>query len=205
MLLRNLTLATWVPSHGFEISFGRMKTIFPACRSYLHCRPAPSSSSVFPFAFIEMVPLYSNLMDGKIVLDIPVFVSNAGAAFALNMAVFPADRQDVSLPGPICCCCHGLVDTSFPLSRRFSNLSVHVQQQGSCTMRFGSTAKVLLKCKLKYYRISECHVPCKGMKSTVYIAGCFENGCSVSSVALASCCPFKPHPQPPHPTPRAPP
>ena len=27
------------------------------------------------------------------------------------------------------------------------------------TMRFGSTAKVLLKCKLKYYRISECHVP----------------------------------------------
>ena len=23
-------------------------------------------------------------------------------------------------------------------------------------MRFGSTAKVLLKCKLKYYRISEC-------------------------------------------------
>ena len=24
-----------------------------------------------------------------------------------------------------------------------------------CTMRFGSTAKVLLKCKLKYYRISE--------------------------------------------------
>ncbi len=27
-----------------------------------------------------------------------------------------------------------------------------------CTMRFGSTAKVLLKCKLKYYRISECLV-----------------------------------------------
>ena len=25
-----------------------------------------------------------------------------------------------------------------------------------CTMRFGSTAKVLLKCNLKYYRISEC-------------------------------------------------
>ena len=25
-------------------------------------------------------------------------------------------------------------------------------------MRFGSTAKVLLKCKLKYYRISECEV-----------------------------------------------
>ena len=24
-------------------------------------------------------------------------------------------------------------------------------------MRFGSTAKVLLKCKLKYYRISECN------------------------------------------------
>ena len=27
------------------------------------------------------------------------------------------------------------------------------------TMRFGSTAKVLLKCKLKYYRISECGAP----------------------------------------------
>ena len=27
---------------------------------------------------------------------------------------------------------------------------------GQRTMRFGSTAKVLLKCKLKYYRISEC-------------------------------------------------
>ena len=25
-------------------------------------------------------------------------------------------------------------------------------------MRFGSTAEVLLKCKLKYYRISECNV-----------------------------------------------
>ena len=28
--------------------------------------------------------------------------------------------------------------------------------QAHCTMRFGSTAKVLPKCKLKYYRISEC-------------------------------------------------
>ena len=28
-----------------------------------------------------------------------------------------------------------------------------------CTMRFGSTAKVLAKCMLKYYRISECPVP----------------------------------------------
>ena len=30
--------------------------------------------------------------------------------------------------------------------------------RGPVTMRFGSTAKVLLKCKLKYYRISECPV-----------------------------------------------
>ena len=29
----------------------------------------------------------------------------------------------------------------------------------ACTMRFGSTAKVLLKCNLKYYRISECAWP----------------------------------------------
>ena len=28
--------------------------------------------------------------------------------------------------------------------------------RGCCTMRFASTAKVLAKCKLKYYRISEC-------------------------------------------------
>ena len=28
--------------------------------------------------------------------------------------------------------------------------------RGQLTLRFGSTAKVLLKCKLKYYRISEC-------------------------------------------------
>ena len=31
------------------------------------------------------------------------------------------------------------------------------------TMRFGSTAKVLAKCKLKYYRISECMVSCINM------------------------------------------
>ena len=31
------------------------------------------------------------------------------------------------------------------------------------TMRFGSTAKVLLKCKLKYYRISECVPPSHGL------------------------------------------
>ena len=29
-----------------------------------------------------------------------------------------------------------------------------------CTMRFGSTAKALGKCKLKYYRRSECHALC---------------------------------------------
>ncbi len=38
-------------------------------------------------------------------------------------------------------------------------------------MRFGSTAKVLLKCKLKYYRISECvREPChkgSGIKVTM--------------------------------------
>ena len=32
-------------------------------------------------------------------------------------------------------------------------------QRPGCTMRFGSTAKVLAKCKLKYYRISEWDVP----------------------------------------------
>ena len=32
----------------------------------------------------------------------------------------------------------------------------HPQQQAPGTMRFGSTAKGLAECKLKYYRISEC-------------------------------------------------
>ena len=33
---------------------------------------------------------------------------------------------------------------------------MHGQPNTRHTMRFGSTTKVLLKCKLKYYRISEC-------------------------------------------------
>ncbi len=33
-------------------------------------------------------------------------------------------------------------------------------------MRFGSTAKVLLKCKLKYYRISECMGACAMVSSS---------------------------------------
>ena len=42
----------------------------------------------------------------------------------------------------------------------FSSMKVCAEQQPPlCTMRFGSTAKVLLKCKLKYYRISECGGP----------------------------------------------
>ncbi len=40
-----------------------------------------------------------------------------------------------------------------------ANLLNEVKPFACGTMRFGSTAKVLLKCKLKYYRISECVVP----------------------------------------------
>ena len=38
--------------------------------------------------------------------------------------------------------------------------NVQAPCQPLSTMRFASTAKVLLKCKLKYYRISECSVLC---------------------------------------------
>ena len=48
-------------------------------------------------------------------------------------------------------------------SEDLSTIQVSLLLRGVCTnctyggtMRFGSTAKVLLKCKLKYYRISEC-------------------------------------------------
>ena len=38
------------------------------------------------------------------------------------------------------------------------------------TMRFGSTAKVLAKCKLKYYRISECAPPIDVVMSRGYLS-----------------------------------
>ena len=35
-------------------------------------------------------------------------------------------------------------------------LALQARDKAVCTMRFWSTAKVLAKCKLQYYRISEC-------------------------------------------------
>ena len=47
-----------------------------------------------------------------------------------------------------------------PILRRvLSTASSFLSNLRHGTMRFGSTAKVLLKCKLKYYRISECMEP----------------------------------------------
>ena len=46
---------------------------------------------------------------------------------------------------------HSSVLPSFPVHGLKAS-----RRQGRLTMRFGSTAKVLLECKLKYYRISEC-------------------------------------------------
>ena len=40
---------------------------------------------------------------------------------------------------------------------REGDASPQAVQLQPCTMRFESTAKVLAKCKLNYYRISECH------------------------------------------------
>ena len=50
------------------------------------------------------------------------------------------------------------LDASQPLMMAgLDSLGVSSPQPAACpTMRFGSTAKVLLKCKLKYYKISEC-------------------------------------------------
>ena len=41
------------------------------------------------------------------------------------------------------------------------------------TMRFGSTAKVLAECKLKYYRISECPGSCSCLLLAESHASCF--------------------------------
>ena len=72
----------------------------------------------------------------------------SGRQTVLFSATFPANTKELCdfalRPNPT------LVDTvgedTEQTARRVS----------CCTMRFGSTAKVLLKCKLKYYRISEC-------------------------------------------------
>ena len=54
-------------------------------------------------------------------------------------------------------------------------------------MRFGSTAKVLLKCKLKYYRISECGGQCSPW-ARVTIQGPVGPGLP-ESCSRAECCP----------------
>ena len=53
-------------------------------------------------------------------------------------------------------------------------------------MRFGSTAKVLLKCKLKYYRISECGGSIGLASCSVRPAPlqCFAAICPTSQTAL---------------------
>ena len=50
--------------------------------------------------------------------------------------------------------------TLFPPSKSCLLVSLHDLPTCNawCTMRFGSAATVLAKCKLKYYRISECGV-----------------------------------------------
>ena len=50
---------------------------------------------------------------------------------------------------------HGQFRPSAQVSKRTAS-STQCGEHPCHTMRFGSTAKVLLKCKLKYYRISEC-------------------------------------------------
>ena len=50
-----------------------------------------------------------------------------------------------------------LHDSAFKLG--FVLVALHLPETGQPhTMRFGSTAKVLAKCKLKYYKISECPI-----------------------------------------------
>ena len=49
----------------------------------------------------------------------------------------------------------GCPDACNPLGHAFIPAGCRYQTD-HCTMRFGSTAKVLAKCRLKYYRFSEC-------------------------------------------------
>ena len=57
---------------------------------------------------------------------------------------------------------------------------------GPSTMSFGSTAKVLLKCKLKYYRISECPLaPCPPELACLGSPGMLDSHSGKASVALA--------------------
>ena len=68
-----------------------------------------------------------------------------------DLRVLPTPQQlgSTLLTGLALALCIGSVATSV--------LSATSMASGTpCTLRFGSTAKVLLKCKLKYYRISEC-------------------------------------------------
>ena len=55
-------------------------------------------------------------------------------------------------------------------------------------MRFGSTAKVLLKCKLEYYRISECCTRCETSNMPYEVLGRallrLEGQSSATAVAL---------------------
>ena len=61
-------------------------------------------------------------------------------------------------PSHKCNCENGLKHAGFERNLREKGLAKGARrhQAADHTMRFGSTAKVLLKCKLKYYRISEC-------------------------------------------------
>ena len=45
---------------------------------------------------------------------------------------------------------------AMPTSIYLAAAGHQVDAEHYCTMRFGSTDKVLAKCKLKHYRISEC-------------------------------------------------
>ena len=51
-------------------------------------------------------------------------------------------------------------------------------------MRFGSTAKVLAKCMLKYYRISECGAAMRDCQNVAAVAETFNYDCAVSLKAL---------------------
>ena len=85
-------------------------------------------------------------------------------------------------------------------------LSTGSQQPVWCTVRFGSTAKVITECNLKYYRISECGVATpwtsrtsSGRPSRLSLLcrlSSTQHSARAQCLILISVCPGGPHPSP---------
>ena len=133
--------------------------------------PVHSTARAEPFpgfsqAFVQQTPILSFQLSPRHPYSNEVPRISPGASFPsgeLQRHVFPLLWNDVAQ----ICLSSGL---GLPLQGR---LPQHLVNTLCGTMRFGSTAKVLAKCMLKYYRISECvgacHLPklCAGAQCSM--------------------------------------